>query len=341
VDIKFHVDKNEYFNNEQMSEAIQMEMIPSKSTQFGGFGMTFQIRGVPIQFVNAIRRIMLNEMPVVEITDVQITDNTTLMPHELMRHRTEMLPVNVRPTEEDVIRDTRIELRFPQVTEPTIVTTDDFVVSGSRSDILMKGRDLGTPLYFLKLKAGESVHLTARLTINPKASHVCVATYNIHVDEEKAALLREEHPDKQTFDVFHKQRVVYRNEKGRADWFDFTVESIGVIPARDLIREAVGILRAKTIAWVKAGKDSIVREPEPNVYHVVSVVEGHTIGALAQIVAYELPDLCSVVNYDVPHPLRPEMKFRFLTTKTPEEVLETVGKTIVELCDRTISGIDK
>jgi hypothetical protein len=51
VDIKFQVDKNEYFNNEQMSEAIQMEMIPSKSTQFGGFGMTFQIRGVPPQFV--------------------------------------------------------------------------------------------------------------------------------------------------------------------------------------------------------------------------------------------------------------------------------------------------
>lgn len=322
-----------------MTEAIQM--IPSKSTQFGGFGMTFQVRGVPPQYVNAIRRILLNEMPVVEITDVQIQDNTTLMPHELMRHRTEMLPVNVRPTEEDVIRDTRIELRFPGVTETTVVTTDDFAVSGSRSDILLKGRDLGTPLYFMKLKTGESVRLTARLTINPRSSHVCVATYNIHVDDEKAALLREEHTDKQTFDVFHRQRVIHKNERGRPDWFDFTIESIGVVPAKDLLREAVGILRARTIAWVKACKDTIVRESEPNVYHAVSVVEGHTVGALAQIIAYETPGLCEVVNYDVPHPLRPEMKFRFLSTKTPEEVLETVGKRIVELCDNTISGIDK
>jgi DNA-directed RNA polymerase subunit L len=279
-------------------------------------------------------------MPVVEIADVQILENTTLMPHELMRHRTEMLPVNVRPTEEDVIRDTRIELRFPQVTEGTVVTTNDFVVSGSRTNILMKGRDLGTPLYFMKLKPGETVHLTARLTINPKASHVCVATYNIHVDEEKAAALREEHADKQTFDVFHRQRVIHMNEKGRPDWFDFVVESIGVVPARDLIREAITILKTKTIAWVKLGKESIIRNAEANVYEVVSTVEGHTLGALAQILAYEIPDLCRVVNYDIPHPLRPEMKFRFETTKTPEEVLETIGKKIVELCDTTISSID-
>ena len=324
-----------------MSEVIDTAvMIPSKSTQFGGFGMTFQIRGVPPQFPNAIRRILLNEMPVVEITDVQILDNTTLMPHELMRHRTEMLPVAVRPTEEDVIRDTRLELRFPQVTEPTIVTTNDFVVSGSRTDVLMKGRDLGTPLYFMKLKAGETIHVTARLTINPRASHVCVATYNIHVDEEKAALLREEHPDKQTFDVFHRQRVIHTNERGRPDWFDFTVESIGVGPARDLIREAVGILRARTIAYIKAAKESVIRSSEPNVYEVVSTTEGHTLGQLLHIVAYELiPDYNG--NCDVPHPLRPEMKFKFTTTKTPEEFLETVGKKIVELCDQTISGIDK
>jgi DNA-directed RNA polymerase subunit L len=316
------------------------DMIPSKSTQFGGFGMTFQIRGVPPQFPNAIRRILLNEMPVVEITDVQILENTSLMPHELMRHRTEMLPVNVRPTEEDVIRDTRLELRFPQVTEPTVVTTDDFTTLGSRTGILMKGRDLGTPLYFMNLKPGEAVHVTARLTINPRSSHVCVATYNIHVDDEKAALIREEHADKQTFDVFHKQRIIHTNEKGRPDWFDFTVESIGVVPARDLIREAVSILRARTIAWVKAGKENIIRDAEPNVYKVVSVVEGHTIGQLAHVVAYDnIPDYVGHCN--VPHPLRPEMEFKFMTTKTPEEFLDFVGTKIVGMCEDTISNIDK
>jgi DNA-directed RNA polymerase subunit L len=321
------------------STTTTMTAIVEKSTQYGGHGMTFQVRGVPPQFVNAIRRILLNEMPVVEITDVQVLENTTLIPHELLRHRTEMLPVNVRPTEDEVIRDTRLELRITKAEDLTIVTTDDFTTVGSRSDILMKGRELGTPLYFMKLKKDEGVHITARLTINPRASHVCVATYNIHVDEEKAKLLREEHTDKQTFDVFHRQRVIHTNEKGRPDWFDFTIESIGVIPAKDLLLGAINILKARTIAWVKASKENIVRESEPNVYHAMSTTEGHTIGALAQIVAYETPDLCSVVNYDVPHPLRPDMKFRFLTTKTPEEVLDAVGTQIVGWCDTISSAV--
>jgi DNA-directed RNA polymerase subunit L len=91
---------------------------------------------------------------------------------------------------------------------------------------------------------------------------------------------------------------------------------------------------------VKAGKESVIRKSEPNTYEVVSTVEGHTVGALAQIVAYEA-DKDIVADYDVPHPLRAEMRFRFLTTKMPEEVLDTIGRVIVGLCDQTISGIDK
>ena len=315
-------------------------MIPTKSVSLGGYGLKFEIRGVPPQFVNAIRRILLNETPTVEITDVQILDNTTLMPHELMRHRAEMLPVAVRPTDEDVIRNARLTLRFPVVDSPQVVTTNDFVVSGARADILMKDRDLKTPMHFMNLKKGETVHLTARLTVNAKSSQVCLASYAAHVDQAKADLVREEHVDKQTFDVFHKQRIFHKNEKGRPDWFDVQIESIGVIPAKELLKNALELIKARTTAWVKAGKESIIREAEPNVYRVVSVTEGHTLGALAQIMAYE-SDLCSFVSYDVPHPLRPEMVFRFATTRTPESILDMVATAIYGLCDSTISSVEK
>jgi len=315
-------------------------MIPTKSVTLGGYGLKFEIRGVPPQFVNAIRRILLNETPTVEVTDVQILDNTTLMPHELMRHRAEMLPVAVRPTDEDVIRNARLTLRFPVVDSPQVVTTNEFVVSGARADILMKDRDLKTPMHFMNLKKGETVHLTARLTVNAKSSQVCLASYAAHVDQAKADLVREDHVDKQTFDVFHKQRIFHKNEKGRPDWFDVQIESIGVIPAKELLKNALELIKARTTAWVKAGKESIIREAEPNVYRVVSVTEGHTLGALAQIVAYE-SDLCSFVSYDVPHPLRPEMVFRFATTRTPESILDMVATAIHGLCDSTISSVEK
>lgn len=315
-------------------------MIPAKSITLGGYGMKFEVRGVPPQFVNAIRRILLNETPTVEITDVQVLDNTTLMPHELVRHRTEMLPVAVRPSDEDVIRNARLTLRYPVVEDTQEVTSNDFAVSGARADILMKDRDLKTPMYFMKLKKGETIHITARLTVNPKSSQVCLASYAAHVDQAKADLVREEHTDKQTFEVFHKQRIIHKNEKGRPDWFDVQIESIGVIPAKELLKDALELIKSRTTAWVKAGKESIIRESEPNVYRVVSTTEGHTIGALAQIVAYE-SDLCSFVSYDVPHPLRPEMVFRFATTRTPESILDMVGTAIHGLCDSTISSVEK
>lgn len=305
--------------------------IPVKSVQKSGNLLTFQIRGVPVQFVNAIRRTLLNETPVVEITDVQILENDTLMPHEVLRHRTEMLPVNVHPAQEDIIRDTKLTLRM-LAEENRIVTTDDFA-----NNVLMRDVDIGTPLFFLKLKKGEKVHIQGRLTLNPRGSQVCQAMYSYHIDEEKMKIDSEKFEDKETFNNFHKQRSFYVNEKGKPDWFDFTIESIGVIPAVELLKMTLKNIRLKISEWTKKAKESIIRESEKNVYHVVSA-EGHTIGALVQFIAYEI---CEFASYDVPHPLKNEMKFRFMTDKTPEDILSAIEKKVVEMCDATISGIDK
>jgi DNA-directed RNA polymerase subunit L len=304
--------------------------------------MKFELRDVPVQFANAIRRMLLNETPVVEIADVQILENTTLMPHEVMKHRVEMLPVNVRPSEEDVVRNARILLRIPATDdEVRIVTTDDFVVESTRTDLLMKDVDLGTPMFFLKLKKGESVHLTCRLKVNPMSSQVCVATYNYHVDEEKAKIDSEKYEDKRLFENFHKQLSYHVGPNGRPNWFDMSVESIGVIPPKEVVVGCLTILAARAEAWLAAAKESMIREQEPGVFRVTSTIEGHTLGALLQIIIYE-QGMCSFVSYDVPHPLRKEMNLRMRVLdqgKTPEEVLDAAVAKIAELCRTTISTL--
>ena len=320
--------------------AIGMSFVENVQTSMGGFRMTFELRGVPVQFANALRRMLLNETPVVELTDVQILENTTLMPHEVMKHRVEMLPVKCRPSEEDTVRNARILLRVPPVADgPTrILTTDDFVVESTRTDLLLKDRDLGSPMFFLKLRPSETVHLTARLRVNPSSSQMCVATYLYHVDEELAKLDSEKFADKVQFANFHRQMSYHRNAEGRPDWFDFAVESIGVVPAKDVVLYCLKDLMRRAPLWVK--ESAIVREAEPSVYHIVSTTEGHTMGALAQVVAYNL-GMCTFVSYDVPHPLRPEMKFRFRSVeKTPEEVLTAVVEGITGLCRSTISAME-
>ena len=318
---------------------MSVEMINIHTSQ-KGFRMTFELRGVPVQFANALRRMLLNETPVVELTDVQVLENTTLMPYEVVKHRVEMLPVNCRPSDEDTVRNARILLRVPPVADgPTrMLTTDDFVVEATRTDLLLKDRDLGDPMFFLKLKPTETIHITARLKVNPASSQMCVATYSYHVDEELAKLDSEKYEDKVQFENFHRQMSYHRNEKGRPDWFDFTVESVGVVPAKEVVLFCLKDLMRRAPIWVK--ESPIVREAEPNVYHIVSTTEGHTMGALAQNIAYNL-GMCTFVSYDVPHPLRPEMKFRFRSVdKTPEEVLTAVVAGIVELCRSTISAME-
>lgn len=307
-----------------------MEIV-TKSVQKSGNLLTFEIRGVPVQFVNAIRRMLLNETQCVEISSVEILENDTMMPHELLKHRTEMLPVKVHPAQEDLIRDTKITLRM--VADDTkVVTTDDFA-----NDVLMRDVDLNTPLFFLRLKKDEKLHIQGRLRLNPYGTQVCQATYSYHIDQERSKIDAEKYEDKETFHNFYRQRSFHVSEKGQPNWFDFTLESIGVIPAVEILKMTLKNLKLKMSDWTKKARESIIRESEKNVYNIVSA-EGHTLGALIQILAY---DMCDFASYDVPHPLKSEMKFRFVTEKPPEEILSALEKRIVEMCDATISGIDK
>lgn len=307
-----------------------------------------EIKNVPVGFVNALRRILLAEIPTVVIANVQILDNTTQMTHEMLKHRVEMLPVAVTAEEVGVIRDTSIELRYLMAGEPRESTSDDFVVSGPRKDVLLRDRELGTPMLFLNLNANESLHIKANLVIETKgASQVCVSTFKNHIDpilaqRDKDSYVASAGEDKMSqnvaakvFDNFHVQRSYSKNEMDRPNWFDFTIESIGVQPAKDLLRKAVEILKAKINDWVQS---PVLRE-EAGWYRVETETEGHTLGALAQSVILS-SGLVEFVSYNIPHPLRPLMVLRFNTKNIqPEVVLERFKQEALAMCESVLKSV--
>jgi DNA-directed RNA polymerase subunit L len=318
-------------------------MIVAKSES--GPILQFQLKDVPVQFVNAIRRILLNETPTVEIQDVQILTNTspsgTVMPHEMLRHRVEMLPVNVRPTETEIIMKTKIELRIGQEDKDVHnITTDDFVVQSDRPDILLKDRDLGTPLFVHRIHKNDSIHIVGRLGVNPNGSQVCTATYGFHIDPERAEEMKAEFLAKnpgladaeKIFTNSTIQRAYSINDKGRPNWFDVTVETLGIIPSRELVRQSAKSLRERTKRWSDSVRDSIIRSSEEGVYTFVSS-EGHTLGALLQYLLYD-SNLVTIVDYDIPHPLRQEMRLRVQTNRRPEEILDYCVAQVTDLCTR-------
>jgi DNA-directed RNA polymerase subunit L len=318
-----------------------------------GYRLDTEFKNVPVAFVNGLRRILLSEIPTVVIRDVQILDNSTKMIHEMLKHRVEMLPINVRPEEAAVIRDTKIELRYlppatPDLTRKTAVdiTTDDFAIDGPRPGIILKDRDLDEPLYFMRLQPTESIHVKASLAVETKGtSQVCVATFKNHIDQEIAKLDKDTYvatagdDDNERamlakiFDNYEIQRSYARDDEGRPYWFDFAVESIGVTPAKDLLKQAAAIFKKKIETWC----ENPIQREEGDWYSIETEEEGHTIGALAQILIYN--QKVNYVSYRIVHPLLPKMIVRFSSKIAPEKVIEKFKTEAVALCESILKSV--
>lgn len=328
-----------------MSEDTTMATVQNLRTSNKGFELSCEFQNFPVTFVNAIRRTVLSGVPTVVIQDVQILENTTQLPHEMLKHRVEMLPVNVSPDDASTIRDSKIELRIlPDKESDKIrtITTDDFVVESNRGKILMKDRDFDKPILFLRVRPGESVHLKARLGVDSKnASQVCGCSTKWHIDPEKAKEDRkvfiEKGGDPQAFDNFYVQYSYSRYEDkslpnyGRPNWIDMTIESVGVLSGKDILKYAVGILKTQVDSYMKEALEKINRESEKGSYNIKLNQGGHTIGALFQEVMYSDENV-EFVGYDIPHPLRDEMDIRFHTKKNPEAILKIAAESIKEYC---------
>lgn len=300
----------------------------------------------PVSFVNALRRILLGSLPTVVIRDVEILENTTQLPHEMIRHRVEMMPVRVLPTDASIIRDGKIELRIlPDETLVGVrnIYNTDFVIESGRDGILMNDRDFDTPMLFLRMRPSETIHLRARLGVQLEgASQVCTASTAWHVDPQRAKEDRKTWVDggnePAVFDNFYIQKSYSRDANGRPNWIDLNVESIGVLPAKTLVKMAVKFLREQVASYMKDALVHIERGKE-NEYTIQLKQGGHTVCALVQEVIYNTFPSVNFVSYDIPHPLRSDTVVRLHTTNTPESVLEGAHKLIEEYCNVVEKGL--
>jgi DNA-directed RNA polymerase subunit L len=267
----------------------------------------------------------------------------------MLKHRVEMLPVNVHPSEVGVIRDTKLQVHFdPSPEADRLVTSDDFVVSGStRKDVLLKDRDLGTPLLFLKLNVAgkhpeDGLHVDATLGVDDTgSSQVCVATFKNHIDPERAKLDRDTYlmpekgnQDPRIFDNHLIQRSFEQDEHGRPTRFDFTIESIGVVPARDLLKTALDVYSRKVTEFLKEP----IAKTDDGMHVIESLAEGHTLGCLAQALILE-SGLVDFVSYDPGHPLVPKLTLRFRTKVKAETVLERFRTDAMALFESILKSV--
>ena len=304
-----------------------------------GYRLDTEMKNVPVSFVNAIRRICMSEIPTVVLTNVEIVDNTSSMTHEMVRHRMEQLPANVRADEVGVIRDTKIEVKIGAADKVLDVTTDEFVVMGPRKNVMLYDRDLDEPILFMRLYPNEKLHIRATLGImNTGTSQVCVSTFKNHVDPERAKVDRglwiDNGGDPREFDNYYIQRSYAVDDGGRPYWFDFSLETIGVSKAVDILKKSVEILQTKIAEFAKT---PILRE-DSGWYRIEVEGENHTLGALAQTLIYDAK-LVDFVSCTIGHPLTPKLVIRFNTKSKPEDIVARFKAEADALCENVLKSV--
>jgi len=55
--------------------------------------ISIRLKGIPIQYANALRRICLNGVPIFAIETVEILENTSIIPDEAIAHRLGLIPL--------------------------------------------------------------------------------------------------------------------------------------------------------------------------------------------------------------------------------------------------------
>jgi DNA-directed RNA polymerase subunit L len=303
-------------------------------TKKAEFTVKTEFRNFPLTFVNGIRRIALSSIPIVVLRGVQIDENTSQMPHEMLKHRVELLPVNVLPTETEIIKNARVKLVKSGEAE---VTTDDFESIDGRDGLLMRDRDLKTPLLFIRLKANETVRLVANLALE-KGSQVCTCAMSYHIDPERAShdrkLWVEKGEDPRIFDNFYIQKSYSIDDIGRPNWIDLSIETVGVLSPSQILTYAIQELKMQVDTWMTEALQHVTKESDG---YAVKIDGSHTLGALFQEIIYHAG--ISFVSYDIPHPMRSKMILKFVTDSQPEKILKDTQKSIHDYCEIIEKGL--
>jgi DNA-directed RNA polymerase subunit L len=256
--------------------------------------LKFTLSGVNVSIANAIRRIILSDVPIVvfrvspnDKNKCNITANTCGLNNEIVKHRLSCIPIHIKDVEEFPIKNYIMELNVQNNTDTTIyVTTKDFVIRDLISGKLLpedKIREIfpandmtGDFIDFVRLKAKPSDDLQAK-TINLTCEFdigyakedgafnvVSTCSYGNTIDdvlqETKLQQLKQKWKDegkKESEIEFESKnwKLLEGKRIFKKDSFDFVIQSIGIYTNVELL-----ILACKIMIDKLDGLSTIIEE---------------------------------------------------------------------------------
>jgi len=153
--------------------------------------MTFTLGGVNVSIANAIRRIILSDIPTVvfkttpyEENKCNIIVNTCRLNNEIVKQRLSCIPIHISDYENVPLKNYLLEVNVENTTDSTIyVTTKDFKIKNVLTNTYLSEKDTrnifppdsytGYFIDFVRLRPklsddliGEKIHLTCEFSVN-------------------------------------------------------------------------------------------------------------------------------------------------------------------------------
>ena len=320
--------------------------------------LKFVVSDCNSSFVNAIRRTILSEVETVgfniddyETSDLKVIKNSSSLHNEFLLHRLGQIPINIEDVDNFNPDNYKFVLKKQNNTNNIInVTSKDFKVTnletGQEEDVtkffppssITKDNILIITLKNNPTGDGEEIHVEGKCSKgigkeNSRYSPVSCVVFINKKDQSKAQQAFEDmvaqmevKPNAEElksiarkFDIEESERFFYVDENGDPNRFDFTIETIGVIPPSQIFKRACKVLVNKLKNFNKNlelalnSKESTISIRESTSvmkgFDITIEEENHTLGFLLQTYLNKLNDTV-FVGYMNPHPLEKKIMIR-------------------------------
>lgn len=310
-------------------------------------------------------------------SDVKVLANTTPMTNEMLAHRFGLIPVfSTKPTQWDKEKYTFKLSVTNESNLHRDVTTDDIMVFEDTTQIpssqfFSKDTITNQPLLIAVLKPQvpggnpEEIRIEANASVgvgreNARFIPTCVCAYSYtrdtdekHVEqvlkdwlwnskrlsletlksdtEKMGALMRE-------FNTLEVNRCYVKDPAtGEANSFDFTVESIGVLPPQYIVARACQKGEELCRSFLDLKEDVVVQPADSRLtgFDFIFQHQDHTLGHLIQAWLDQNligQGVVTFAGYDVPHPLRDEMVIRIGVADGKEETAREALRQAMGAC---------
>ena len=306
-----------------------------------------------LSFVNAIRRILLSEIPIYILDNIDYIKNNTALNDQMLGRRLKLLPIINDNT--DDYDDIELELDVSNNNEDEYIKTvyaKDFKVNNSNkqiTDIIKFPK-----IIFTKLKIGNEVHLKSKfkkgIALNSGSAYcpINIMTVLFSKDEKKIQKMLKDIKDpikRENFIKYDSSRIYLKNDRDEPEKYNITIEASGAMKLKTLLTRSLDVMEEK-IRLIKSNyinksnDDLTIKKQKSSLggIDIIIINENDTIGNLLS--SYLLNDSkVKIASYNIPHPLINEMIIRLTLNK--DSTIEDYNNVFINSIDNLLKIVNE